>query len=355
MMQRRDFISTSASAIFSSSAVAGAYAQSKRSKTMTAPFSATGLERLHEVMARAIKPGTPPGLVLLVAKGDAVHVDSIGAKSIGGTPMRRDSIFRITSMTKPITAAAAMMLVEDGKLALDEPAERLLPELANRQVLTSLDAPPSRTVPAERPIIVRDLMNFTLGFGLQFDPNLPIQKRIDELALVNGPPVPQTPHLPDEWMKRFGTLPLMHQPGATWNYNTGSLILGVLIACASGQPLGEFMKARIFEPLGITDTAFFVPEAKRDRFVSAYNFNFRTGESFLEDKPDGQWSAPPPFPSGAAGLVSTVDRAFSINPAGVLACGCSRTTPAQRPAAMAGTAGSARPGPMTRTWGSSAS
>src|SRR5947199_2637789 len=114
--------------------------------------------------------------------------------------MRSDTIFRIASMTKPITAAATMILVEECKLRLDERADRLLPELANRRVLKRLDGPLDDTVPAERSILVRDLMNFTFGFGLQFNPNLPIQKAIDALQLINGPPVPQTPLMPDEWM-----------------------------------------------------------------------------------------------------------------------------------------------------------
>ena len=108
--------------------------------------------------------------------------------------MRRDTIFRIASMTKPVTAAAVMMLVEEGKLALDAPVERWLPELANRRVLPRLDGPLDDTVPASRPITVRDLLTFTLGFGILFDETMPIQRAIDELKLVNGQPVPMTPH-----------------------------------------------------------------------------------------------------------------------------------------------------------------
>jgi CubicO group peptidase (beta-lactamase class C family) len=214
-------------------------------------------------------------------------------------------------MTKPITAVAAMILVEECKLRLDEPVDRLLPELANRKVLKRLDGPLDDTVPANRPITVRDLLTFRLGLGIIMGPPdvYPIQKAISALEVVGfGPPNPAAPHGPDEWLRRIATLPLMHQPGEKWMYNTGSYILGVLIARASGKPLEAFLRERIFEPLGMKDTGFSVPAAKLDRLVNAYWPNARTGALDLhDDAGHSRWAKPPAFPDGGGGLVSTVE------------------------------------------------
>ncbi len=273
-------------------------------------FSAARLARLHDVMAGYVERGEIPGMVTLVSRRGSVHVDALGATAIGADPMRRDTIFRIASMTKAITAAAAMILVEECKLRLDEPVDRLLPELKNRKVLKHLDGPLDDTVPALRPITVRDLLTFRMGFGMIMGAldKYPILRAIDELQLGLGPPSPDTTPAPDEWMRRLGTLPLMHQPGERWMYNTGSEVLGVLIARASGQPFDTFFSERIFEPLGMRDTGFSVPAAKIHRLATSYWTNFHTGKLEVFDQgAGGQWSRPPAFPSGAAGLVSTVD------------------------------------------------
>jgi CubicO group peptidase (beta-lactamase class C family) len=196
--------------------------------------------------------------------------------------MQRDTIFRIASMTKPVTAACVMILIEDGRIELDAPAHRWLPELAGRRVLRRIDGPLDDTVPAKRDITVRDLLAYTLGFGLLFD-NPPIQQRIDELRLVNGKPVPQTPHAPDDWINLFATLPLMHQPGEAWMYTTGSLLQGVLVRRASGQDFDAFMRERIFEPLGMTDTGFFVPANKLGRYGGCGIFTDQ-GKKMLMDE-----------------------------------------------------------------------
>jgi len=252
-------------------------------------------------------------MVTLVARDNDVRVDAIGVKAFGGNePMQRDTIFRITSMTKPILAAATMMLVEEGALALDEPVDRLLPELADRRVLRRVDGPLDETVPARRPITVDDLLTFRMGHGLimepTFDPPYPIINAARELQLVMGPPEPRTPHDPDEWIKRFGTLPLEYQPGERWQYNTGSLVLGVLVARASHQPLAELFRTRIFEPLGMKETGFEVTAEQSRRMPSHYQTNFQTGK-MEEQTVSGPrvWTEPPAFPSGAAGLVSTID------------------------------------------------
>lgn len=276
----------------------------------TGGLSGTRLGRMHDVMAGYVDRGELPGLVTLVSRGEEVHVDAIGAKSVGGGPIGRDTIFRISSMTKPITAAAAMILVEECRLRLDEPVDRLLPELADRRVLKRLEGPLDDTVPANRPITLRDLLTFRLGFGIVMAPpdTYPIQKAMSELLLSQGPPNPSLPPAPDEWMRRLGTLPLMHQPGEKWMYNTGSDLLGVLIARASGQSLETFLRERLFEPLGMKDTGFSVPAEKLDRFATQYRTDFATGALTLYDEAvGGDWSRPPAFPSAGGGLVSTID------------------------------------------------
>jgi CubicO group peptidase (beta-lactamase class C family) len=274
-------------------------------------FSTARLARMHDVMSGYVARGVVAGLVTILCRHGEVHADAIGMKALGGrNPMRRDTIFRITSMTKPITAVAAMILVEECKLRLDEPVERLLPELANRTVLKRIDGPLDDTVPAHRSITLRDLLTFRLGLGMIMERvEWPIQKAINELQIVGfGAPNQATPHDPDEWLRRLATLPLLHQPGEKWMYNTGSYVLGVLIARAAGQPLETFMRERIFEPLGMKDTAFSVPRAKLDRLSTSYWVNMRTGALDLNDGvDDSQWSGPPAFPDGGAGLVSTPD------------------------------------------------
>jgi CubicO group peptidase (beta-lactamase class C family) len=277
----------------------------------TGGLSKTRLGRMHDIMAGYVERGDVPGVVTLISRRGETHADAIGLKTIGGSdPIRRDTIFRIASMTKPITAAAAMILVEECKLRLDEPVDRLLPELADRKVLKRLDGPLDDTVPAHRPISVRDLLTFRMGFGILMTPPgmHPIQRAVDDQLLGQGPLQPQTPPAPDEWIRRFGTLPLMHQPGEKWMYHTGSDVLGVLVERASGHALEAFLRERLFEPLGMKDTGFSVPAAKLGRLATSYWTNFATGVFELYDEAkDGQWSRPPAFPSGGGGLVSTID------------------------------------------------
>lgn len=285
---------------------------------MTRELTQAGVDRLHDAMAARVERAELPGLVTLLATGDDVRVDTIGFTDFDNNePMRRDTIFRIASMTKPVLAAATMMLVEDGRLSLDEPVDRLLPELANRQVLKQIDGPLDETVPADRPITVEELLTFRMGFGMiiepSFDPPFPINKAAHELQLVLGQPDPRTPHDPDEWIKRFGSLPLMYQPGERWQYNVGTLVLGVLVARAAGQPLGDFLRARIFDPLGMSETGFWLPAEYTRRLPSYYMTDFQSGK--LEQRTvstPSEWASPPVFPSGSAGLLSTADDFLSF-------------------------------------------
>jgi CubicO group peptidase (beta-lactamase class C family) len=286
--------------------VAAGCAPSRGSGARSRPVQ---LDAMHQRLAGYVDRGEVPGYVALVARGDEVQVDAMGTAVRGDSvPVRRDTIFRVASMTKPVTAAATMILVDDGKLRLDDAALRWLPELANRRVLRSLDAQLDDTVPAERAITVRDLLTFTFGFGVVFAPpgSYPIQRATDEAKLGQGIPAPASIVAPDEWMKRFGALPLIHQPGARWMYNTGSDVLGVLIARVAGKPFEAFLAERLFGPLGMVDTAFHVAPDKRARFTVSYVVDRATGALSEYDPIEGQWAAPPAFPSGAAGLVSTV-------------------------------------------------
>ena len=275
---------------------------------MSDALSKSRLERMHDVMAGHVAGGDIPGMVTLVSRRGEIHVDAIGKMAIGGAPMQRDTIFRLASMTKPVTAVAAMILVEECKLRLDDPVDPFLPELAGRKVLRAVDASLDDTVPARRAITLRDLLTFRLGLGmlLVFPDRYPIQKAIAEAGFAPGPVFPSFP--PDELMRRYGTLPLIYQPGERWLYNSGTDILSVLIARVAGVTFAKFLEDRIFAPLGMKDTTFHVPETRRGRFATAYARDPATGELKVFDDPaTGKWARPPVFENGSAGLVSTAD------------------------------------------------
>lgn len=267
---------------------------------------------LHLAMAGYVERGDIPGIVTLIAHGDAVHVDAIGTTTVDGkAPMRRDTIFRIASITKPITAAATMILVDDGKLRLDDSVEPWLPELANRRVLRRIDSPLDDTVPAERPITVRDLLSSCFGFGsvMARPGTYFIQQLIRDGHIGgDGPPHPLLTPGTDEWMRRLGALPLMHQPGERWLYNTSCDVLGVLTARVAGKSFESFLRERLFDPLGMKDTAFSVPASKLDRLPGMYQFDHdRKRLEVFDSELDSEYGRPPAFESGAGGLVSTVD------------------------------------------------
>ena len=274
---------------------------------MSAGLTASGVAELHAVAQRFVGDGLVPGLVALVARGDHVHVDALGKLAVDGPPVWRDSLFRISSTTKPITAAATLALVAEGRLDLDEPVDRLLPELASRRVLRTMSGPLDDTVPARRAITARDLLTFTFGFGSSLEQFMapepwPVAVASDALGLATlGPPDPGRQPDPDTWIAGLGSLPLMAQPGERWLYSTGASVLGVLLARAAGVPFAEVLRTRIFEPLGMHDTSFWARDPSR--LATAY----RSGPDGLvvTDPPDGAWSRPPAFGDGAAGLVST--------------------------------------------------
>ena len=274
-------------------------------------FSRRGLDRVHRVLSGYVQRGTVPGLVAAVAKGDSTHVEALGRRDADrGAAMSRDSIFRIASMSKPLTAAAALLLVEDCVLRLDDPVDEFLPELADRRVLKTPASPLDETVPAERPITLRDLLTFRAGFGAVWDPTWPITTAMQERGIAVSPPrmTPEPAPAPDLFLQRLGELPLVHQPGEVWMYHTGLAVAGVLIARASGQSFPEFLRKRVLEPLGMDDTGFHVPPEKQERLVSAYRAEPETGALVLADPGEnGIWGEPPLFPDGGGDLVSTVD------------------------------------------------
>lgn len=257
---------------------------------------------LRDLLEGYTRSGTVPGAVALVARGEATEAAVAGSVAVGGAPMTRDSIFRLASITKPITAAAVMMLVEDGRLALDDPVGRFLPEIADPEVVRTPGSAVDDVVPAARPITVFDLLTNCAGYGFASDFTLPAVQRLFSVQKDGREPRSFLP--PDEWMAELGRIPLLYQPGEAWLYDTCSTIQGVLIARASGQSLPGFLAERLFEPLGMVDTGFEVPAAKRDRFTSYYRIS-AAGELELADGPDGQWSGPPVFPLGNGGLTGT--------------------------------------------------
>jgi CubicO group peptidase (beta-lactamase class C family) len=272
-------------------------------------FSQARLARMRDALRRHVDDKTLSGLVALVRHRDREHVEVIGTHGFDSkVPMRRDSIFRLASMTKPVTAVGAMILVEECKLRLDDPVDAWLPELKDPKVLRTIESPLDDTVPARRRITVRDLLTFRSGHGevAFLSPACPLQRALIEAQL----PLAVFPFAgtPDEFMKRLGALPLAFQPGERWLYHMGAEILGVLIARVSGKPLSAFLGERIFQPLGMRDTGFLLPESKLDRLPTCYGRDLFTGElRVLHEPRRGYVAEPIPFDSGGGGLASTVD------------------------------------------------
>ena len=263
------------------------------------------MSALDDTLHQHVDRGTVPGAVGLVARGDEVEAVAVGSVDTDGTaPMARDSIFRIASITKPITAAAVLMLVEDGVLALDSPVAEWLPELAKPLVARTPRSPLDAVVPAARPITVEDLLSFRTGWGFPADFTLPAVQALFEVQ-KDGRRLQDWPD-PEEWLRRLAQVPMLHQPGEAWLYGTSSDVQGILVARASGRTFGQFLAERIFEPLGMTDTAFEVPESKRHRFTTAYA-PAPDGTLHVSDTPGGEFAHAPRFLSGGGGLVSTAD------------------------------------------------
>ncbi len=258
---------------------------------------------LARSLARHVDEGDVPGLVALVAVAGDVDTVVLGHQHVGGPAMQADSLFRIASVSKQVTAAAVLALVADGLIALADPVADLLPELAAPLVLREPAGPLDDVVPASRAITVADLLRSTNGHGLPSDTSVPIAAELFE-HLHQGPPRPQEFPPPDEWMARLGQLPLVHQPGEGFTYNTPYDVLGILAERATGRPFADYVAERILDPLGMRDTGFTYPAAAGGRVTGLYRRD-EAGHLGLVDDAGGQWASPPAFASGAGGMISS--------------------------------------------------
>jgi CubicO group peptidase (beta-lactamase class C family) len=255
---------------------------------------------LEELLLRHVGAGTVPGAVALLGSGD-VKVVAAGVASTDGRPMRDDAIMRIQSMTKAITSVAALRLVEAGRLGLDQSLEQWLPELADRRVLSYPTAALDDTVPAQRAVTLRHLLTNASGYGMA-TVDSPLQKAMAENGTEAGP----EPCLfsAEEWLTRLAELPLAFQPGEGWRYHHSFSLLGILLARLTGRPLGEHLAEDLLGPLGMTDTALWVPEEKLHRLPAAYRHG---DDGLVETEPAGGgfYAGPPSFDVSHGELVST--------------------------------------------------
>lgn len=269
----------------------------------TGGLSAEGLAQVPAALQGIVDAGDLSGFVTLVwRKGEIAQVNTLGYRDIAGrAPMTRDTLFRIASMTKPVTSVAAMMLMEEGKLRLEDPITRWLPELADLKVLKNAEGELTDTYPAPREITVEDLMTHRAGLAYGFTSVGPIAYAYEDAL---GSPL-VNPLAPDEWLKNLGTLPLSYPPGERFHYSHATDVLGFLVARIEGKPIGEVLAERIFGPLGMTDTAFWVPPEKRDRLARLYRAPPEGGP--LEDVSLPLSDEAPAFEGGGGGLISTAD------------------------------------------------
>lgn len=257
----------------------------------------------QDTIREACDAGLLAGALTLVwQRGEVLQVNEIGYRDVGaGLPMRRDTVFRIASMTKPITVAAAMSLVDEGKLALDDPITRWAPEFAAPTVLLNPTGPLDQTCPARRPITIDDLMTHRSGLAYGFSVLGPIARSYLRLPFGQGP---------DTWLAALAGLPLVYQPGERLTYSLAIDVLGVLLSRIEGKPLPQVLSERILDPLGMTDTGFFVSAQTRGRTATMYRLDT---DGVLRDDAMGPVPiAPPAFPNAGGGLLSTADDYLSF-------------------------------------------
>lgn len=260
---------------------------------------------LRSRMQKFVEQGKYPGILALVWRaGKVVSCEAVGTCDLSRpAPIRRDTIFRLASMSKPITSVAALVLIEEGRLRLEDPIRRWLPEAADLTVLRTPQSEIDDVVPLERQPTIFDLMTHTSGIAWTKGPDFPVTRAMVEAAGMT----PFVPFDPDTLVKRVCSVPLMRQPGSGWSYGLSTDLLGVVIARASNSSLPEILRRRVLEPIGMVDTGFFVPQEKLDRLSVAYDLNAQGQLTVQDDARTGFWTRQPVFPSGGGGLVSTTD------------------------------------------------
>jgi CubicO group peptidase (beta-lactamase class C family) len=274
-------------------------------KVVTNPkgFSAEGLAKIAPTLQPIVDSGDLSGFVtLLFRHGEIAQINTLGQRDMEKKlPMERDTLFRIASMTKPVTSIAALMLMEEGKFNLSDPITKYAPEFKTMRVLKDASGPLNDTVPAAREITFDDLFTHRSGLAYGFSSLGPIAH---EYVKVLGD-VLNNEHAEDEWMKRLATLPLLYQPGERFHYSHSTDVLGFLVGRMAGMPFRDFLVERIFKPLGMPDTDFFVPPQKRNRAAVVYRMN--NEKNRLEPVPFNQFDQAPHFCGGGGGLISTAD------------------------------------------------
>lgn len=263
--------------------------------------SSDRLARLSDVMQAYVDDGKLAGIVTLLARrGKVFHFEKFGLRDIdSGRPMELDTIVRFYSMTKPITSAAVMSLHEEGHFQLDEPVSGFIPELSDLKVYAGMGETGMRLVDQERPITIRHLLTHTAGLSNGVFEDSPVEDMYRKAF-----PRPYDTDL-EGWVARLGELPLVYQPGAGWRYSVATDVLGRLVEVVSGQTFDRFLRERIFEPLGMPDTGFHVPEESLDRFATVYGPSDNGGIAALDSPAVMQFTRPVQMFSGGGGLVST--------------------------------------------------
>ena len=272
-------------------------------KSQTVAFEADMLGRIPGALQGVVDAGDLSGFVTLIwRKGEVVQLNTLGQRDIaGGKPMTRDTLFRIASMTKPITSVATLMLMEEGKLKLDDPITKWLPEFKAMKVMKDATGPVDEVYDAPRVITIEDLMTHRSGLAYGFTSIGPIAHAYE--AALGSPLI--NPLGPDAWISKLAELPLLYPPGERFHYSHATDLLGYLIARVEGTTLFELLHKKIFAPLGMVDTDFWCPPNKRERMACLYRINPAT--DVIEDVSFPHTDARPAFTGGGGGLISTLD------------------------------------------------
>jgi CubicO group peptidase (beta-lactamase class C family) len=316
MTRRAYFAATLTAVALTLAPVSGSYAQTGRKApapvAALAPavsaealgFDPERLAKLDAGMAKVVADGRVAGMTTLLARhGKIVSYKTYGSKRLGGEPMTKDTIFRIYSMTKPITGVAMMILFEEGKWRLDDPVTRFIPEFKDLKVVSRVDGNGKMTLEdMKRPPTMREIMSHTAGFGYGLQDEHPVDKLYREKDVLGANGL-------KDMIERTAQIPLIYQPGTDWRYSSAVDIQGAIVERLSGQTLGQFMEQRIFKPLKMTDTAFYVPPAKASRLAAVYVGNRETRKieeaKAIFDRPLPTFLSAPNMESGGGGLVAT--------------------------------------------------